>query len=159
MNNNNFVVSVPKELKKIQSKLFFGLTKRQLIGFGSAIAIGLVVFFLFKSLTNIDVAMYALFIAVAPIFFITIYTKDGMPAEKWIKLILEYKYLNPLKRTFKVNKFNINLAKERGMNFGKKKRKRIAKAQPNASVSTDNRQKETKVEIDTRNTELQKNAR
>lgn len=159
MNNNNFVVSVPKELKKIQSKLFFGLTKRQLIGFGSAIAIGLVVFFLFKSLTNIDVAMYALFIAVAPIFFITIYTKDGMPAEKWIKLILEYKYLNPLKRTFKVNKFNVNLAKERGMSFGKKKRKRVTTTQSNASVSTDNRQKETKVEIDTRNTELQKNVR
>ena len=35
--NNNFVVSIPKELKTIKSKLFFGLTKRQLIGFGIAI--------------------------------------------------------------------------------------------------------------------------
>lgn len=159
MNNNNFVVSIPKELKKIQSKLFFGLTKRQLIGFSSAIALGLLTFLTFKSLVNIDVAMYALFIVVAPIFFITIYTKDGMPAEKWIKLILEYKYLNPLKRTFKVNKFNINLAKERGISFGKRKRKRASKAQSVSSVSTHSRQKEVEIKINTRNTELQKNVR
>lgn len=138
MNNNNFVVSIPKELKKIKSKLFFGLTKRQLIGFGTAIAVGLAVFLLVKELVNIDIAMYALFIAVAPIFFITIYTKDGMPAEKWIKLILEYKYLNPLKRTFRVTKANKELAIERGMKFGKRKRKRVAKIQPNASVSENN---------------------
>lgn len=154
MNNNNFVVSVPKELKKIKSKLFFGLTKRQLIGFGSAIAIGLIVFFFFREISNLDIAMYALFVAVAPIFFITIYTKDGMPAEKWIKLILEYKYLNPLKRTFKINSRNKDIAMERGIKFGKKKRKRAAKVQHNASVSTDDRQEQVKIEIDTRNAEL-----
>ena len=140
MNNNNFVVSVPKELKRIKSKLFFGLTKRQLIGFGSAITIGLIVFFFFREISNLDIAMYALFTAVAPIFFITIYTKDGMPAEKWIKLILEYNYLNPLKRTFKINSKNKDIAIERGIKFGKKKRKRVAKVQHNASVTTDDRQ-------------------
>ena len=64
MNNKNFVVSVPKELKKIKSKLFFGLTKRQLIGFGSAIAVGLITFFFFREISNLDIAMYALFLAV-----------------------------------------------------------------------------------------------
>ncbi|MBG9516544.1 conjugative transposon membrane protein, partial [Bacillus thuringiensis] len=47
--NNNFVVSIPKELKNIKSKLFLGLTKRQLIGFSIALAISLPVFFLLKS--------------------------------------------------------------------------------------------------------------
>ena len=142
MNNNNFVVSVPKELKKIKSKLFFGLTKRQLIGFGLAIAIGLITFFFFREISNLDIAMYALFFAVAPIFFITIYSKDGMTAEKWIKLILEYKYLNPLRRTFKINSKNKDIAMERGIKFGKKKRKRVAKVQHNASVTTDDRQQQ-----------------
>ena len=151
MNNNNFVVSVPKELKKIKSKLFFGLTKRQLIGFGSAIAVGLITFFFFLEISNLDIAMYALFLAVAPIFFITIYSKDGMPAEKWIKLILEYKYLNPLKRTFKINSRNKDIAMERGIKFGKKKRKRVAKVQHNASIATDDRQQQAKGEINTRN--------
>lgn len=144
MNNNHFIVSVPKELKKIQAKLFFGLTKRQLIGFGSAVSLGLSVFFITKNLFNIDVAMYALFVAVAPIFFITIYTRDGMPAEKWIKIILEYKYVNPMKRTFKITKSNEDLAKERSIHFGKTKRKRTAAVQPTPSAATNSGQEKTK---------------
>lgn len=159
MNNNNFVVNVPKELKKIQAKLFFGLTKRQLIGFGSAILLGFLTFLSFKEIANADIAMYALFIVVAPIFFITIYTKDGMPAEKWIKLILEYKYLNPLKRTFKITKSNVDLATERSIKFGKKKRKRTSAKQPVSSVTKNNRQEKATQQVNTRNAELQKNVR
>lgn len=112
--NNNFVVSIPKELKTIKSKLFFGLTKRQLIGFSIALAIGLPVFFLLKSF-SVDVALYGLFLTACPAIFATIFTKDGMPAETWIKLYLEYKYLNPQKRYFKVSKRNVNVAAERNM--------------------------------------------
>lgn len=144
MNNNHFIVSVPKELKKIQAKLFFGLTKRQLIGFSSAVSLGLSVFFITKNLFNIDVAMYALFVAVAPMFFITIYTRDGMPAEKWIKIILEYKYVNPMKRTFKITKSNADLAKERSIHFGKTKRKRTTAVQPTPSAATNSGQEKTK---------------
>ncbi|MBG0964047.1 PrgI family protein [Bacillus sp. SRB1LM] len=118
--NNNFVVSIPKELKTIKSKLFFGLTKRQLIGFSIALAIGLPVFFLLKSF-SLDVALYGLFFTACPAIFATIFTKDGMPAETWIKLYLEYKYLNPQKRYFKVSKRNIKVAAERNMMNEKRK--------------------------------------
>jgi hypothetical protein len=119
--NNNFVVSIPKELKTIKSKLFFGLTKRQLIGFSIALAIGLPVFFLLKSF-SVDVALYGLFFTACPVpIFATIFTKDGMPAETWIKLYLEYKYLNPQKRYFKVSKRNVKIAAERNMMNEKRK--------------------------------------
>ncbi|MDA2610027.1 PrgI family protein [Bacillus cereus] len=118
--NNNFVVSIPKELKTIKSKLFFGLTKRQLIGFSIALAIGLPVFFLLKSF-SLDVALYGLFFTACPAIFATIFTKDGMPAETWIKLYLEYKYLNPQKRYFKVSKRNVKVAAERNMMNEKRK--------------------------------------
>ncbi|BCC56553.1 TPA: PrgI family protein [Bacillus nitratireducens] len=118
--NNNFVVSIPKELKTIKSKLFFGLTKRQLIGFSIALAIGLPVFFLLKSF-SVDVALYGLFFTACPAIFATIFTKDGMPAETWIKLYLEYKYLNPQKRYFKVSKRNVKIAAERNMMNEKRK--------------------------------------
>ncbi|MGR5992958.1 PrgI family protein [Bacillus cereus] len=59
--NNNFVVSIPKELKNIKSKLFLGLTKRQLIGFSIALAISLPVFFLLKSY-SVDIALFGLFL-------------------------------------------------------------------------------------------------
>jgi hypothetical protein len=118
--NNNFVVSIPKELKTIKSKVVFGLTKRQLIGFSIALAIGLPVFFLLKSF-SVDVALYGLFFTACPAIFATIFTKDGMPAETWIKLYLEYKYLNPQKRYFKVSKRNVKIAAERNMMNEKRK--------------------------------------
>jgi hypothetical protein len=39
----------------------------------------------------------------------------------WIKLYLEYKYLNPQKRYFKVSKRNVKIAAERNMMNEKRK--------------------------------------
>lgn len=129
--NNNFVVSIPKELKTIKSKLFFGLTKRQLIGFSIALGLGLPVFFLLKKF-SLDVAMYGLFFTALPVIFGTIYTKDGMNGEIWVKLFIEYRYLNPKFRYFKVSKRNRKLAEERNMLNGKNK---VRKAEPISSTS------------------------
>lgn len=132
--NNNFVVSIPKELKNIKSKLFFGLTKRQLIGFSIALAMGLPVFFFLKSF-SLDVALYGLFFTAFPFIFGTIFTKDGMPAETWIKLYIEYKYLNPQKRYFKVSKRNVKVAAERNMMNEKRK---VRKTQSVSGVAKTN---------------------
>jgi len=119
---NNFVVSVPKELKTIQSKLLGGLTKRQLIGFSIGIVLGFLVFLLIKPF-SLDIAMYGLFFTVAPIIFITIYKKDGIYLEKWLKIYLEHtKFFSP-KRYFRVSKRNMKIAKERKMLSAKKTRK------------------------------------
>lgn len=150
--NNNFVVSIPKELKNIKSKLVFGLTKRQLIGFSIALILGLPVFFMLKKF-SLDVAMYGLFFAAVPIIFGTIFTKDGMPAEVWLKVYIEYKYLNSSKRYYKVSKMNRGLAAERNMIDVKKIRKTKS-----ISSATEARglQKSSK-KINARNLELQKN--
>ena len=119
--NNNFVVSIPKELKTIKAKLFFGLTKRQLIGFSLAIIISVPLFLIFKTI-SIDLAMWSLFFVAMPILFCTMYQKNGMVAETWIKLILEYNYLYPNKRFYYVSKKNSQLAKERKIINVKKKK-------------------------------------
>ena len=119
--NNNFVVSIPKELKTIKAKLFFGLTKRQLIGFSLAIIISVPLFLILKTI-SIDLAMWSLFFVAMPILFCTMYQKNGMVAETWIKLILEYNYLYPNKRFYAVSKQNFQLAKERKMINAKKKK-------------------------------------
>lgn len=158
--NNNYVLPIPKDLKKIQSKLFLGLTKRQLIGFGTAIFIGIITFLAVKPI-SIDVAMYALFFTVAPIFFATIFQKDGMYTEQWIKLIIEQKYLNPSKRYYKVSKNNHPLAKERSVIRRAKKRKRkqptrqteqIKTSKSVSGSATTNRQKKKAKNVNTRNT-------
>ena len=43
-------VSVPKDLSTVKTKVVFNLTKRQLICFSAALAVGLPVFFLTKQL-------------------------------------------------------------------------------------------------------------
>lgn len=124
--DNNFVVSIPKDLKKVKSKLFFGLTKRQIIGFGIALLIALPLFLLLKDF-SIDTAMLVFFLAAFPFIFGTIYTKNGLVSETWIKLFIEYKYLNSQNRYFKVSKKNLKVAIERNMiNGGKHKTKFIS---------------------------------
>lgn len=136
MNGSNFVVSIPKELKNIKAKLFMGLTKRQIIGFGITLAISLPVFFFFKKF-NLDLALLMLFLTALPVLFCTIFTKDGMAAETWIKLFIEYKFLNPQKRRYRVTKRNHILAKERNMINVKK---RIKKDESIPNNATANRQ-------------------
>ena len=41
-------VTIPKDLSRVQSKVLFGLTKRQVICFGAAALIGVPLFFLAK---------------------------------------------------------------------------------------------------------------
>ena len=41
-------VKVPKDLTKVKSKVMFGLTKRQLVCFGTAALIGVPLFFLLR---------------------------------------------------------------------------------------------------------------
>ena len=42
-------VTIPKDLSRIQSKVLFGLTKRQVICFGAAALVGVPLFFLAKA--------------------------------------------------------------------------------------------------------------
>ncbi|UOE94776.1 PrgI family protein [Alkalihalobacillus sp. LMS39] len=158
-NNNNYVIPIPKDLKKIQAKLFFGLTQRQLIGFGVAVISGTATFLALKPI-SIDAGMYGLFFSGAPIFFATIYQRDGMYTEQWIKLIIEHKYLNPSRRYFRVSKRNLPLAKERKVVQRAKKRrksqtrklKQTKATKPVSSSTTTDRQKTEKTNVNTRNT-------
>ncbi len=122
--NNNFVVSIPKELKEIEAKLIFGLTKRQLIGFGVALLTGGMVFFLLKDI-SLNAAMYGLFFVAMPSIFITIFKKNGIYGEKWLMLFIEYKFLYNHKRKYKLNKKNVALAKERNLINVKNANKKI----------------------------------
>ena len=49
-------VTIPKDLSKVQSKVLFGLTKRQVICFGAAAIIGVPLFFLTKGAMGTNTA-------------------------------------------------------------------------------------------------------
>ena len=76
---NNIIVPIPTELKDIKSELIFGLTKRQIIGFGITGAIAVPLFLILKNI-SLDLAMYSSFFIAVPIIFLTIYKKEKLPS-------------------------------------------------------------------------------
>lgn len=110
---NNIVAPVPTELKDIKSELVFGLTKRQVVGFGVTGALVIPAFLLLKNF-NLSLAMYGSFLLGVPIIFMTIFTKEKLYAEKWLKNILEKRVLFKEKRLYKVTAKNREVAIARG---------------------------------------------
>ena len=71
-------VPVPKDLNRVKTKVMFNLTKRQLVCFSIAAAVGV------------------------PIFF-ALYEKDGQPAEKYLYLIVQSMFIRDKVRPYRTN--------------------------------------------------------
>ncbi|MDO4460561.1 MAG: PrgI family protein [Clostridia bacterium] len=93
-------VQVPKDLTEIKTKIVFNLTKRQLICFSIAIAVGVPVYFLARQL-NDSLAAIIMVIVMLPFFLLAMYRKDGRPLEKILKDIITQKYLRPGIRVYR----------------------------------------------------------
>ena len=94
-------VPVPKDLTKVKTKVVLNLTKRQLICFGAAAAVGVPVYFLAKGIAGNSVAVLLMILMMLPAFFMAMYEKDGMPAEKILKNMLRCRWFTPGKRPYK----------------------------------------------------------
>lgn len=110
---NNIIVPVPTELKDIKSELIFGLTQRQLIGFGITGLVVIPAFLLLKKI-DLNLAMYGSFFLAVPFIFFTMYSRDKMYAEKWLKNWIEKNILYKEKRLYKINKRNREVVIARG---------------------------------------------
>ena len=98
-------VSVPKDLSKVKTKIMFNLTKRQLICFGTAAAIGAPVFFITRGIIGNSSAVMVMIVLMLPAFFAAMYEKDGMPAEKLFLNIVRAKWYYPPLRPYKIENF------------------------------------------------------
>lgn len=88
-------VPVPKDLSKIKTKLAFNLTKRQLVCFSSAAAVGLPAYLFSRGSIGNSAAMFLMIGLMLPFFFLAMYERDGLPLEKVLHNILRAKYLRP----------------------------------------------------------------
>jgi len=104
-------IPVQKDLSKIQPKLLLGLTKRQLVCFGAAALIGAPFYFLTRGALGNSVSVLFMIIIMLPLFFMAMYQRDGMPAEK-ILLYIARKTIWPAKRPYKTANMYDYLAKE-----------------------------------------------
>ena len=94
-------VPIPKDLNRVKTKVAFNLTKRQLIGFTIAGLVGIPVYLFMRKFVPNDIAVIFLIVSTLPIFFITLFEKDGLSFEKYFKHIYLHKFYQPQKRVRK----------------------------------------------------------
>ena len=88
-------IPVPRDLTRVKSKVFFNLTKRQLICFSLAALIGVPFFFLVKRSGNVSLAAMCMIIVMLPLFFLAMYEKDGQPLEVIDRHFIQTKFVRP----------------------------------------------------------------
>ena len=93
-------VTIPKDLSKVQSKVLFGLTKRQVICFGAAAIIGVPLFFLTKGALGTTTAALCMILVMLPFFLFAMYEKNGQPLEVVGRQIIESCFLRPKERPY-----------------------------------------------------------
>ncbi|MBQ9305291.1 PrgI family protein [Butyrivibrio sp.] len=105
-------ISVPRDLTKVKSKVFFNLTKRQLICFSVAALIGVPSFFLIKSIAELNVAVMGMMVIMMPFFFFAMYEKNGQPLEVHLGHFIQQVFIRPKKRPYKTNNYYAALERE-----------------------------------------------
>jgi len=105
-------VTVPRDLTVVKTKLMLGLTRRQLVCFGIAGAVGVPIFMAVNSTASSSVAMLCLIIAAFPAMVFAVYEKDGIPAEKMLLFFIRARVFFPTIRTYKVDNMYEYIEKE-----------------------------------------------
>lgn len=96
-------VTIPKDLSRVQSKVLFGLTKRQVICFGSAAIIGVPLFFLTKEALGTTTAALCMILVMLPFFLFAMYQRNGQPLEVFLGHLIENKFIRPKVRIYQTN--------------------------------------------------------
>ena len=94
-------VAVPKNLSGIKTKVAMNLTKRQLICFGGAAAVGIPFYLFTKGVLGTQASALIMVALMLPFFFLAMYEKDGFPAEKILYFMVRQKLLTPGIRPYK----------------------------------------------------------
>ena len=96
-------VTIPKDLSRIQSKVLFGLTKRQVICFGAAALLGGPLFFLAKGRLGTTTAALCMILVMLPFFLFAMYEKNGQPLEVFLGHLIQNKFIRPKVRIYQTN--------------------------------------------------------
>ena len=105
-------VTIPKDLSKVQSKILFGLTKRQVIYFGAAAIIGVPLFFLTKEALGTTTAALCMILVMLPFFLFAMYEKNGQPLEVFLGHLIDNKFIRTKTRIYQTNNLYSALARQ-----------------------------------------------
>ena len=141
-------VSVPKDLTQVKSKVLFGMTKRQIVCFGAALLMGLLLFFLLRGSVSTSAAAVVMIFAMLPGLLFGLYEKHGQPLEVVIGQIVRNRFLMPKVRPYQTNNLYAALERQHQMEMEvravvqRAKRRQAGKADPRRKAGdTGNHQK------------------
>lgn len=118
MDRNKNTVRVPKDLNDIKPKFIFGLTKRQVISFGTGFILGIPAFFLLKERAGLTAGIIAMGCCAAPAVMCGLYKVNGVYFDRYVRNISAFLKI-PRKRIYRTH--NAYKAIEMAMEYEKLK--------------------------------------
>ena len=120
-------VTIPKDLTQVKSKVLFGLTRRQLICFGTAVLVGVPLFFLLRNAVSSSLATLCMILVMLPFFLLAMYERYGQPLEVILGQMIQTMFIRPKIRPYQT--YNFYAAIERQAKVEKEVRAVVQKSQ------------------------------
>ena len=98
-------VPVPKDLTKVETKVMFNLTRRQLVCFTAGALVGVPLFLWLREPAGNSMAAMCMMLVMMPFFLLAMYEKHGQPLEKIVRNIVQVCFLRPKQRPYATNNF------------------------------------------------------
>ena len=102
-------ISVPRDLTRVKS---FGLTKRQIVCFGTGALIGVPVYFFVRGSGNLSLAALAMIVVMLPFFFFGLYERNGQPPEVVARQFYQARFVRPKIRPYQTNNYYAALIRQ-----------------------------------------------
>ncbi len=105
-------VDVPKDLTRVKSKVFFNLTKRQLVCFGTGALVGVPIYFLTRKPLGSSAALTFMMLILLPAMLFGLYERNGQPLEVVLRNIIRSSFLRPKARPYRTENFYAALQRQ-----------------------------------------------
>ena len=109
-------ISVPRDLTRVKSKILFGLTKRQIVCFGTGALIGVPVYFFVRGSGNLSLAALSMIAVMLPFFFFGMYEgmyeRNGQPPEVVARQFYQARFVRPKVRPYRTNNYYAALMRQ-----------------------------------------------
>lgn len=105
-------IPVPKDLSAVKTKVFFNLTKRQIICFGSGALISVPLFFMLNGVIGTSTAALVMIFVMLPFFLLAMYERNGQPLEKVLRNMVNVIFVRPKVRPYRTKNYYACLMKQ-----------------------------------------------
>lgn len=105
-------VPVPKDLTKVETKVMFNLTRRQLVCFTAGALVGVPLFLWLREPAGNSMAAMCMMLVMMPFFLLAMYEKHGQPLEVILGQMIQAMFVRPKLRPYATNNFYAAVARQ-----------------------------------------------